>query len=127
MIVSVVSFADLPDPGLPPEAINTTVPALDPPALIDKVNGYNSIEFAFNGTAGGPGDYALFMYWHDSKTWKPEGPRGSTPTTVDLTGANSVPVRISVPITQRYLAVVFMDTGTQITTPSTAEVQLENR
>lgn len=126
MIVSVVSFADLPDPGLPPEAINTTVPALDPPALIDKVNGYNSIEFAFNGTAGGPGDYALFMYWHDSKSWKPEGPRGSTPTTVALTGANAVPVRISVPMTQRYVAVVFTG-GAQITTPSTAEVQLENR
>lgn len=127
MISSVINVADLPVPGLPPESINTTVPTIDPPALIDKVNGYNSVEFAFNGTAGGPGEYALFMYWHDSKSWKLEGPRGATPPTVARTGPDSVPVRISVPRTQRYIAVVFMGTGTQITTPATAEVQLENR
>lgn len=126
MLVSVVHYDVLPGPGNPPSAIDTVGAAPGYPARFTKPNVYNAVEFAFNGTGGGPGDYALYKYWHDSQSWKPEGPRGSTPTSIDLGLPDSVPVRVSVEEVQAILAVVWTGGGAVIT-PEVVEVQMQRR
>lgn len=66
--------------------------------------GYNAIEFTVTGTAGS-GTYEVLRWWPIDQTWRSEGPRGATPATVALTGADSVPVRVSVPVAECYLAI----------------------
>jgi hypothetical protein len=104
MVLTVVPLASLPAPGQPPDAIDALA-AGGNPARMTKRSGYNALEFGFAGT--GSGDYALFSYWPDSKSWKPEGPRGATPAKIDLaTVADSVPVRISTAVTECEVCVV---------------------
>lgn len=126
MKVSVVYASALPAPGSDITAIDSlgVVPGF--PARFTKPSGYNAVEFAFTGTAGGPGDYALYRYWYDSKSWKPEGPRGSTPTSVSRTLPDSVPVRVSVEEVETQMAVVWTGGGVVIT-PEVAEVLCQRR
>lgn len=94
-LLTVVAVADLPPPGQPASAIDALA-LNDIPTRYTKANGYTCIEFGFTSTFTGSGDYALYRYWPTDKDWKPEGPRGATPTTIDMaTVAGQVPVRIS--------------------------------
>lgn len=95
----VVAASQVPAPGSAPEAVNGVVAG----ALFEKRTGYNCVEFAVSMTAG-TGDYLIYKYWQDDKSWKPEGPRGTTPSTFDTT--TTTPVRISMPMTARYLVLV---------------------
>jgi len=128
MRVSVVHSDVLPAPGADPSAIDTVGATPGYPARFTKPNGYNSVEFALPsaGGAGGPGNYALYQYWWDSKSWKPEGPRGSTPTSIAVTLPDSVPVRVSVEEIETQLAVVWTGGGAVIT-PEIAEVLTQRR
>jgi len=127
MLVSVVHWDVLPAPGLPPSAIDGFGATPGLPARFTKPNLYNAVEFSLQaGGAGGPGDYALYKYWWDSKSWKPEGPRGSTPTSIAVTLPDSVPVRVSVEEIETQLAVVWTGGGAVIT-PEIAEVLTQRR
>lgn len=128
MLVSVVHWDVLPAPGQPPSAIDAVGATPGLPARFTKPNVYNAVEFCLPsvGGAGGPGDYALYKYWYDSKTWKPEGPRGSTPTSIAVTLPDAVPVRVSVEEIETQLAVVWTGGGVVIT-PEIAEVLTQRR
>lgn len=92
-LLTPIPLASVPVPGLPPSAIDALGTA-DRPARFTKPSSYGAVEVGFGGT--GSGSYAVYKYWPGSKSWRPEGPRGATPTTVDMsTVAGSVPVRIS--------------------------------
>lgn len=94
--LTVIAVADLPASGEPASAIDT-LGTESLPARFTKANTYNAVEFGFTSSYTGSGDYALYRYWPVDKDWKPEGPRGSTPTTIDMsTVAGQVPVRVSV-------------------------------
>lgn len=93
--LTVIAVADLPAPGSPPSAIDA-LGTESLPARHTKANTYNAVEFGFTSSYTGSGDYALYRYWPVDKDWKPEGPRGSTPTTIDMGAvAGQVPVRVS--------------------------------
>jgi hypothetical protein len=109
--LSQVRIGDIPPPGLPPSAIDALGTA-DYPARLTKRNGYNCVEFAFDPDAAGAGDYALYVYWPDSKSWRPEGPRGATPTRYDTTTVEGrVPIRVSTRITECDVCVVLTTIG----------------
>lgn len=93
--LTVVAVADLPAPGQPASDIDA-LGTDERPARFTKANTYNAVEFGFTSSYTGSGDYALYRYWPVDKDWKPEGPRGATPTTIDMaTSAGQVPVRVS--------------------------------
>lgn len=102
MKLTVVPIASLPVPGLPPSAVDS-IGATDRPSRYEKPQGYTAIELAVDGDAGGPGSFAVYRFWYDTKTWRPEGPKGATPTgfqrltPATAPGADAIPVRISVP------------------------------
>lgn len=117
-VLPVIDFVNLPAPGDPPEAVNAVVDG----ALFTKRNGYNAVEFCVPLTDGATGEYAVFMYWQDDKTWRQEGPRGSTPFTFD-DADNRTPVRISVPVVLRYLCIVKFSGGSS----ADAVIEEQNR
>lgn len=93
--LTTIALADLPPPGQPPDAIDSLA-LNDIPTRYSKANGYTCVEFGFTSTFTSSGDYALYRYWPADQDWKPEGPRGATPTTIDMaTIAGQVPVRVS--------------------------------
>lgn len=93
--LTVMLLANLPAPGQPPSAIDQYA-LNDLPTRYSKANGYTCIEFGFASSFIGSGDYALYRYWPDDQDWKPEGPRGSTPTTMNMaTVAGKTCVRVS--------------------------------
>lgn len=125
-INTVVALADVPAPGSAPSAIDALGTSTNP-ARLTKRNGYNSVEFGFDLTQVGTGEYALYRYWQDSKSWKPEGPRGATPTAFTAaTPATMVPARVSVPIVECELCIVLTGGGTGIA-GGLVEVQEQNR
>lgn len=113
--LAVVEIADLPPPGSEANAIEQVkaYPDSPYPASILKRRGYNCLEFVPEpGTVANPaedaGDYALYRYWDDVKSWLPEGPRGATPTTVDYGAAPAgiVPIRVSTELNEGLYAVI---------------------
>lgn len=126
-ILTVVPEASLPAPGLPPSEIDSLGTDTNP-ARLTKANGYTSLEIGFDLTQVGTGDYALYRYWQASKSWKPEGPRGATPTT--FTGgtiATMVPARVSVPVIEGDYCVVLMTAGGTGIAGGLVEVEEQNR
>lgn len=116
--LSVVLLADLPVPGLPPDAIEDAPAPTDSPRRIQKRPGYNCLEFAINPAvdailATGSGDYAVYKYWPEPKAWLPEGPRGATPTTFDFGSIPEgiVPIRISTERNEGNFALVLVSSG----------------
>lgn len=106
--LAVIALASLPVPGLPPSAIDALGTA-NSPARFTKVSSYNAVEFGFTSTNSGNGSYALYRYWPTDKDWKPEGPRGATPMTIDMsTVAGKVPVRISMLAVETDVCVVLV-------------------
>lgn len=107
--LTAIPLASLPAPGQPPSAVDAL--AVDGiPTRLTKRNGYVCVEFGFTSSFGGSGDYALYRYWPTDRDWKPEGPRGATPTTIDMaTVSGQVPVRVSVPVVEVELCVVLVD------------------
>lgn len=127
--LSVILLASLPAPGLPPSAIDVLgIGGL--PARMTKRSGYNAVQFAFEPSGSGSGQYALYCYWPDSKSWRPEGPRGATPATYDTSAVeSSVPVRVSTRLTECEVCVVLVD-GSGVTHAyefSPAEIQEQSR
>jgi len=127
--LTVIPIGSLPAPGSPVTAIDALGTAFLP-ARLTKRNGYNAVEFSIDPGGTGSGDYALFKFWPGSKTWRPEGPRGATPTTYDTsTVAGSVPVRVSVEEIELDCCVVLVS-GTGVKTGadlSPAEIQEQVR
>lgn len=110
-LIFVVELASVPPPGSPPSAVDALSGSATP-VRFRKPNGYNAVEFAFPSDNAGSGDYALYRYWPEDLDWKPEGPRGATPTTMDqATVAGRVPVRISVPVVEYDVIVVLCAGG----------------
>jgi hypothetical protein len=102
-----------PTPATAQLTILTATPATGDPetvvaasSLFRKPAGFNTVELAITGTAAGPEDYELLRWWGVDQNWRPEGPRGATPTTFELTGTNSVPARISVPTVECFFVVL---------------------
>lgn len=112
-LLTVVAIADLPTPGQPASAIDAFA-VNDIPTRFTKRNSYSAVEFGFTSSFTGSGDYALYRYWPTDQDWKPEGPRGATPTTIDMaTVAGQVPVRVSVLEVETELCVV-LTSGTGV-------------
>lgn len=131
-LLTVIPLASLPAPGLPPSAIDA-LGTPSAPARLSKRSGYNCVEFGFKSTDMGSGSYALYKYWPGSAgqpgsaSWKPEGPRGATPTTIDMgTVAGSVPVRVSTEIAECEFCVVLC-AGAGVVGPDSGTVSAELR
>lgn len=118
--LAVIPLADVPLPGLPPSAIDAVVLDSTAPRRISKRQGYNCLEFALDPASldsptDSTGDYALYRYWTEFKCWRPEGPRGATPTTYDRSSVEgTVPIRISVPTAEGEYCVVVTSGGLKI-------------
>lgn len=120
--LAVIPLASLPPAGNLPSAIDAVASASTAPRRIEKRNGYNALEVAIDPgelayTASGSGNYAVYRYWQERQAWIPEGPRGSTPFTIDFGAAPAgiVPARVSTAEQPCYLAVVLVSgTGVQI-------------
>lgn len=107
--LTVIPLASLPAPGLPPSAIDA-LGIGGAPARMTKRSGYNAVEFALAPNGSGSGQYALFCYWPDSRSWRPEGPRGATPAAYDTSMVeSSVPVRVSTRWTECEVCIVLVD------------------
>ena len=105
-LLTVIALGSLPAPGLPASAIDALA-TVRGPARMTKANGYTAIEYGFRSDAINSGDYALYSYWPVDKDWKPEGPRGATPTTIDAaTVAGRTPVKVSLLEVEREVCVV---------------------
>lgn len=131
-ILTVIPLASLPAPGLPPSAVDSLAVGGNP-ARLTKRNGYNCLEFGFKSTDMGSGGYALYKYWPGSAgqpgsaSWKPEGPRGATPTTIDMsTVAGSVPIRVSTEVTECEVCVV-LTSGAGVVGSDSGTVPVEIR
>jgi len=104
--LTVLLKANLPAPGNLPAKVNDYAVG-GFPVLHEKANVYGCVEFGFRSDSMGSGDYALYKWWPEDQDWKPEGPRGATPATIDMaTVSGQVPVRISVEEVAAYLCVV---------------------
>lgn len=125
-----IKLADLPAPGNPASAVDVLAVG-GIPARMTKRNGYNAVEFALpvSPVGTGAGDYALYKYWPATKTWRPEGPRGATPTTWDTSSlAATVPIRVSVEAIACDICIVLTSgAGVQGDGLSPAEVQEQVR
>lgn len=105
MIREIVFVDDLPADGEPPSALETVVPG----ALFTKRNGYNAVDLAVT-TETETVSLAVYRYNRDFKGWRPEGPRGTTPTSFAPVASpisdDNIPIRISVPVVEEFLCVV---------------------
>lgn len=125
-LLFVVPLASVPVAGNPANAVDAVGGGA--PVRFRKPNGYNAVEFGFPSNGTGSGDYALFRYWPEDMDWKPEGPRGATPTTIDqATVSGRTPVRISTPAVE-YDVIVVLCAGAGIAIdavalPATIEAQ----
>lgn len=102
MILNAVKRSLLPAPGSAVEALTTAVAG----SLFSKREGYNAVDLAVSMATMTTGTYSVCRYWQEDKSWKIEGPRGTSPTVFDATLALSIPIRISTPMINAYLCVV---------------------
>lgn len=105
-LVTIIELDDLPADGSPATDVNAG--AAD--TLFEKRSGYNSVDLDVD-INGADADFAIYRYWDDYKGWRPEGPRGTTPTTFGVNSPNDVPVRISMPFVLERLCVVHTGGG----------------
>lgn len=125
-LLTVIPLGSLPAAGLPPSAIDALA-GPGGPARMTKRSSYNSVEWALAPAGTGSGDYALYTYWQDSRSWRPEGPRGATPATYDTsTVAGRVPVRVSTPAVECEVCLVLC-AGTGVVDGMGAHVPAEIR
>lgn len=124
-LLTQIALADLPAPGQDVTAIDA-LSRNGFPARYSKANGYTCIEFGFRSDLTGSGDYALYRFWPDDKDWKPEGPRGATPTTINMaTVAGQVPVRVStLQVAGEFCVVLCAGTGIDDDEPVVLEGQI---
>jgi hypothetical protein len=103
-LLSLILIDNLPADGEPAEALEDARPG----ALFKKRNGYNDVDLSVKPPGADVINAAVFRYNRDFRGWRPEGPRGTTPSPFGnvIGPENSIPIRISVPFVEEYLCVV---------------------